>query len=374
MVAPAPCPVTGSVASPMPSRSRVARSTAVTALIVVLTWAAGKILDIGVSALWSALSAPLAILLLVVALVAVSLSAAILAGRMTLPARTAQLWMIWAAKQLPFTLRDLLGRRRVSRGLDNRRWPSLALYETDNSRRIGGPDHLQCDYGKHWRDKDTYIHRLTYVLDTREVITVGAQDGPVERLATISSEHRLEALLQHHEYVCLFHHDIRWVRCRLAGWKIPLPPKAQRWLEQDQKPPAAWPIPPPPSVGQDAGAYHGRTLEHKFEVVCVDETGERPLYHAVEDSPTGYSWGYLGAGPTDMARSLLLDRLGYVPQVQVVHAFRNDVVAPLPRSFVLTYAEVDSWIDAHGEVFGANPRAVPVDPFAAGGAYEDETA
>jgi hypothetical protein len=260
----------------------------------------------------------------------------------------------------------------VSSGRDNQRWPSLARFEGEDPRRTGGPDQPQCDYGKHWRDGDQHIHRLTHVLTTGEVIAVGGQEGSVELLATIPSEHQLEALLADHAYVCLFHHDIRWVRCRLASWAVPLPPKSRWWLEEDQTPPTEWPGPPAPSVGRDVGAYHGRSGDGEFEVLCLDEAGERPLYHSVEGSPTGYSWGYTGAGPTDMAGSLLLDRLGYVPQRRIVFGFRDDVVALLPPCFVLTYAEVDAWINGHGELFAANPRAVPFDPFAAGGAYDNE--
>jgi hypothetical protein len=65
---------------------------------------------------------------------------------------------------------------------------------------------------------------------------------------------------------------------------------------------------------------------------------------------------------------LLLDRLGYMPQARIVSAFRDDVVARLPDSFVLTYGQVDDWIAAHAGWFAENPRAVPLDPFAAGGA------
>jgi hypothetical protein len=104
--------------------------------------------------------------------------------------------------------------------------------------------------------------------------------------------------------------------------------------------------------------------------MCVDESGSRPLYHAVDSSPTGYSWGYGGSGPHDLARSLLLDRLGYVPQPPVVSRFASEIVAELPASFTLTYGEVDSWIDEHAELFALNPRAVPLDPLAAGGAYD----
>jgi hypothetical protein len=260
----------------------------------------------------------------------------------------------------------------VSLGRANQRWQSLAQFEEEDSSRIGGPEQPQCDYGKHWRDGGRYINRLTHVLTTGEVIAVGRQGGPVELLATIPSEHQVEVLLADHAYGCLFDHDIRWIRCRLAGWDVPLPPKARGWLEADQRPPTAWPAPPAPSVGCAAGAYHGRSGAGEFEVLCLDEGGERPLYHAVDVSPTGYAWGYMGAGPTDMAGSLLLDRLGYVPQARIVFEFRDDMVARLPPCFVLTYAEVDAWIDHHGEFFAVNPRGVPFDSFAAGGADDED--
>jgi hypothetical protein len=353
------------------NRRRLAGSAALAASAFVLTWAAGKALDIGVSALWSALPTSLAVIAVLVTLAGLSLSAAVLAGRLRLPARTAQIWLGWAIKQLPYTARDLLRRLRVGRGRGNRRWPSLADFEGEDPRRLGGPDQPQCDYGVHWRDRDGQIRRVTHIVSTGEVVAVVGRQGPVELLATIPSEQRLAALLEHYEYVSMFDHDIRWVRRRLAGWNVPLPPVALRWLEEDRKPPKAWPTPPPPSVGRDVGAYHGRPGDGGYEVTCVDAGGERPLYHAVHWSPTGYSWGYSGAGPTDMAASLLLDRLGYVPQRRIVYRFRDDVVAVLSANFMLTYADVDAWIDEHAGLFAENPRAVPLDPFAAGGAYDD---
>jgi hypothetical protein len=35
------------------------------------------------------------------------------------------------------------------------------------------------------------------------------------------------------------------------------------------------------------------------------------LTHVVRHSPTGMEWGYLGSGPADLARSLLIDVLGW---------------------------------------------------------------
>lgn len=35
-----------------------------------------------------------------------------------------------------------------------------------------------------------------------------------------------------------------------------------------------------------------------------------PLRHHVKHSPSGFSWGYAGAGPSELARCILLDHLG----------------------------------------------------------------
>jgi hypothetical protein len=69
-----------------------------------------------------------------------------------------------------------------------------------------------------------------------------------------------------------------------------------------------------------------------------------------------------------MSRSLLLDRLGYISQPDIVYTFRDEVVACLDAQFVLTFEDVDAWVDDHGSLFANNPRAEPLDPYAAGGA------
>jgi hypothetical protein len=350
----------------------VGRTTAA-ALLFALAWAAGRGLDIGVDALWEGLvdvgGIGVAIAGLVLALAGLSLGAAVLRGRIALPARSVRIWLGWAPRQLPFALRDLVGRRRVSSGRDNQRWPSVAAFEGEDPRRLASRQHMQTDYGRHWRDGARLV-RVSHLEATGEVVAVSANepDNPVELLGVVTSESTLNAVLEHWGHVAFAHHDLRWVRLRLDGWRVPLPPRARWWLEEDSEPPRAWPPPPPPSVGHGSGAYHGRSADGEFEVLAVDANGQRALYHAVEWSPTGYSWGYLGAGPTDLARSLLLDRLGYVPQPPIVFSFRDDVVGSLDESFVLTYADVDIWIDTNAQLFADDPRADPLDPFAAGGA------
>lgn len=350
-------------------RTKKARAAIAAGLAIVLAWGVGKGLDAAVTSVLKSLSTLGAILVLVAALAVVSTGWAMLAGWLRPPAQQMYLGLVWALRHGRFALMDIATGRRVSWGKGNQRWDSLAEFEAADPARTEGD---QCDYGKHWRDHGRFIDRVTHLYRTGEVIAVGAHDGSVEVLATIPSPTRVESLLAEYAYVCLFHHDMPWVRYRLAGWHVPLPPRARWWLLSDQRPPRAWPAPPRPSVGRIVGAYHGQMANGDFKVEVIDDTGSRKLYHAVEDSPTGYSWGYIGAGPTDMARSLLLDRLGYVPQPLPLNLFCNEVVARLDDEFVLTYAEVDAWIDSHCEYFAVDPRAVPLDRYAAGGADDPE--
>ena len=53
--------------------------------------------------------------------------------------------------------------------------------------------------------------------------------------------------------------------------------------------------------------YLGRT---DGTVWVMDGDEVRPLPHHVRHSPTGFSWGYSGSGPADLARCLLLHALG----------------------------------------------------------------
>jgi hypothetical protein len=39
----------------------------------------------------------------------------------------------------------------------------------------------------------------------------------------------------------------------------------------------------------------------------LDGYGTEPLKHHVRHSPTGFSWGYGGSGPAELARCILLD-------------------------------------------------------------------
>lgn len=85
-------------------------------------------------------------------------------------------------------------------------------------------------------------------------------------------------------------------------------------------------------------------------VVVVDDAGTRPLKHEMRHSPDGFSWGFGGSGPGDLARSILADHLGFVPSPTIYMAFKFDRVArwPLGGSWSLSAAEIDAWLDATG--------------------------
>lgn len=85
-------------------------------------------------------------------------------------------------------------------------------------------------------------------------------------------------------------------------------------------------------------------------VTVTDDRGARPLTHEMRHSPSGFSWGYSGSGPSDLARSILADHLGAVPSPHVYQAFKGDRVArwPIGLAWSISAAEIDAWLDATG--------------------------
>jgi hypothetical protein len=347
----------------------LSRRASWSALVLVGGWGLYKTLDLGAGAEWRALDNigrwPLALGGTILALTAISIVLGAVAGTITLPLTQFRIWSSWSVLHLPYACRDLVSGRKVARGTDNARWASRAEFEQEDPRRVGGPEQIHSDFG-HWREKGVAGSlRVSFIHATGELVAVAlaTEAQPVELLGHARDDHHAGALLKDWAYA----HSLQWARYRCRGWNVPLPPRAQWWKEFDERPPRAWPAPPPPSVGRSVGVYHGHSEDLECTVTVVDSTGSRSLYHAVEWSPTGLAWGYGGAGPTDLSRSLMLDRLGYVPRSSVVFKFRDEVVAELQPDFVLTFGEVDDWIDSHSSLFAEDPRAEPLDPYAAGG-------
>lgn len=141
--------------------------------------------------------------------------------------------------------------------------------------------------------------------------------------------------------------------------------------------------------------------------VTIERPGAQPepaerLPHHVKHSPTGFSWGYAGSGPADLARSLLIDALGESARCTVCHGtstvvydtatdtdiplditthelinanpdrysqpmgclacengctvkpplyqeFKFDVISTLHGSWTLSRADIVAWVDQHQE-------------------------
>ena len=99
-------------------------------------------------------------------------------------------------------------------------------------------------------------------------------------------------------------------------------------------------------------------------VEVVDGDGPRRLLtHHVQHSPTGYSWGYAGSGPAELAKDMLWDFLGACPAPPVYQRFKFQVIALLPgeAGFEIDARDLFAWIDrfvaAGGEVLVADPHA-----------------
>lgn len=88
----------------------------------------------------------------------------------------------------------------------------------------------------------------------------------------------------------------------------------------------------------------------KVSVVALDGSTTL-LRHRMYHSPDGFEWGYGGSGPSDLARSILADVLGYVPVGY--QEFKERFIATAPRpSFLITEAEILTWMDEQwGERF-----------------------
>jgi len=69
--------------------------------------------------------------------------------------------------------------------------------------------------------------------------------------------------------------------------------------------------------------YHGALVglpgEPQVAIVSPDGDDFGLLPHVALQSPAGFAWGYLGAGPTDLARSLLIHALGRAARCRHCH-------------------------------------------------------
>jgi hypothetical protein len=91
-----------------------------------------------------------------------------------------------------------------------------------------------------------------------------------------------------------------------------------------------------------AGSFPGRVL------VRGADGSERTLAHYVRHSPDGFSWGYGGSGPSDLARCILLDALDYPsrtvgPDTEAVERLVNAHYQDFKFVFVANWPQVTGW-------------------------------
>lgn len=116
--------------------------------------------------------------------------------------------------------------------------------------------------------------------------------------------------------------------------------------------------------------YEGICSESAVDrtVVMVLENGvRRKLKHHIHHSPDGFSWGYLGSGPAELARCILWDHLGHTPHPMLYRKFKRDYVAKWPnkKGWAMNSEAIDAWLhlnrclprtaiplEQHGDVCG----------------------
>lgn len=92
-------------------------------------------------------------------------------------------------------------------------------------------------------------------------------------------------------------------------------------------------------------------------VRCIEETQtgsfNRPLRHrqgSDSHSPTGFSWGFGGSGPAELARAILADFLEVVPATELYEKFKWEIVAQWPQTegWTLPDHALQAWLDHCG--------------------------
>lgn len=103
--------------------------------------------------------------------------------------------------------------------------------------------------------------------------------------------------------------------------------------------------------------YIGKIADRSVTVRIRNEGGgtEHPLQHHVHHSPDGFSWGYAGSGPSELARCILLDHFDYLDEEErqakvwpMYQDFKFAVIVTLAQDqdFELTSYAIERWLSA----------------------------
>ena len=71
-----------------------------------------------------------------------------------------------------------------------------------------------------------------------------------------------------------------------------------------------------------------------------------PLHLDVANhSPTGFSWGYYGSGPAQLALAILVDHAGHDTALKYYQQFKCQFVAGWDKAWIISSHEIDAWIE-----------------------------
>lgn len=86
--------------------------------------------------------------------------------------------------------------------------------------------------------------------------------------------------------------------------------------------------------------------DRRVVIVTLESGVKHELKHHVKHSPDGFAWGYHGSGPTELARCILWDHLGYEPHPALYQNFKLGYVANWPNTedWALNSDAIESWL------------------------------
>lgn len=96
--------------------------------------------------------------------------------------------------------------------------------------------------------------------------------------------------------------------------------------------------------------YEGRVVcgRNLVSVRVIDGNGadSYELPHHVHHSPDGFNWGYLGSGPAELARCILMDLTGSVPTNALYQRFKEVFIAPLAMDepWCIEESDIRRWL------------------------------
>ena len=78
-------------------------------------------------------------------------------------------------------------------------------------------------------------------------------------------------------------------------------------------------------------------------VVTVDGKPLNPRLDLYNHSPTGFSWGFGGSGPAQLALAILADCLGDKEALKLYQSFKWQVVTQMEDKWILDSAFIENW-------------------------------